>query len=156
MLGQSFRTLEEFYWEIFGGQQVLELWAGRHRSSAVLMRNFAFLGVFFDVCLILWSSPGLMASLSLFVALYVCPPELSKGLGSAWIMARGKGLVFRASNFRETWVVLVTPSSDIAGVFTARSACHVPSPNLPYAFIAASRLPGPADATRRVAYSALS
>ncbi|KAG5651486.1 hypothetical protein H0H81_008486 [Sphagnurus paluster] len=53
--------------------------------------------------------PGFMAGLSLFVeakrrrgelAMYVLP----KGLESAWIMARGKGLVFRTGNLGETWL----------------------------------------------------
>lgn len=53
--------------------------------------------------------PGFMAGLSLFVeakrrrgelAMYVLP----KGLESAWIMARGKGLVFRTGNLGEMWV----------------------------------------------------
>lgn len=53
--------------------------------------------------------PGFMAGLSLFVeakrrrgelAMYVLP----KGLESAWVMARGKGLVFRTGNWGEMWV----------------------------------------------------
>jgi hypothetical protein len=53
--------------------------------------------------------PGFMAGLSLFVeerrrrgelAMYVLP----KGLESAWIMARGKGWVFRTGNLGEMWV----------------------------------------------------
>jgi len=53
--------------------------------------------------------PGFMAGLSLFVeekrrrgelAMYVLP----KGLESVWIMARGKGWVFRTGNFGEMWL----------------------------------------------------
>ncbi|KAF9459161.1 hypothetical protein BDZ94DRAFT_1300726 [Collybia nuda] len=53
--------------------------------------------------------PGFMAGLSLFVeakrrrgelAMYVLP----KGLESAWVMARGKGWVFRTGNLGEMWL----------------------------------------------------
>ncbi|GLB34301.1 putative peroxisome organization [Lyophyllum shimeji] len=53
--------------------------------------------------------PGFLAGLSLFVeekrrrgelAMYVLP----KGLESAWIMARGKGWVFRTGNLGEMWL----------------------------------------------------
>jgi len=59
---------------------------------------------------------GLLCGLSLFVeekrrrgelAMYVLP----KGLESAWIMARGKGWVFRTGNFGEMIVSIAIHSS---------------------------------------------
>ena len=56
---------------------------------------------------------GILAGLSLFVeekrrrgelAMYVLP----KGLESAWVMARGKGLVFKTGQWGEILVSLIT------------------------------------------------
>ncbi|KAF8076912.1 hypothetical protein FPV67DRAFT_1618904 [Lyophyllum atratum] len=65
--------------------------------------------------------PGFMAGLSLFVeakrrrgelAMYVLP----KGLESAWVMARGKGLVFRTGNWGEMWLTALGMAMVMVGV----------------------------------------